>query len=109
MKETKTKESKMSQEKTKQHMKDAASIALKKLGQVKQIKDKKTKDDYKRMSLAELQKKAKEGYFELYSDPKPRNYVEVKYPNGKKEWVFVEDSKPTAKDGMGDYEVVYSE
>ncbi len=163
---------------SKQLMKDAASVALKKLGRVKkQVGDRKTKDalfneeevrargkkavvkeklitffkanpnpdddkvhafaeqngidpheleeeiykivtehvgmvkddDYKRMSLAELQKKAKEGYFELQSDPKPRNHVEVKYPDGKKEWVFVEDSKPTAKDGMGDYEVVYSD
>lgn len=55
--------------------------------------DKKTKDDYKRMTLAELQKKAKEGYFELQSDPKPRNHVEIKYPDGKKEWVFVEDQE----------------
>ena len=38
------------------------------------VKDKKTKDEYKRMSTAELQKKAKEGYFELQSDPKPRNH-----------------------------------
>ncbi len=57
------------------------------------VYDSKTKDDYKRMTLAELQKKAKKGYFELQSDPKPRNHVEVKYPDGKKEWVFVEDQE----------------
>jgi len=55
--------------------------------------DSKTKDDYKRIKLADLLKKAKEGYFELQSDPKPRNHVEIKYPDGKKEWVFVEDQE----------------
>lgn len=52
--------------------------------------DRKTKDDYKSMSLEELQDKAKQGYFELQSDPKLRNHVEIKYPNGKREWIFVE-------------------
>jgi hypothetical protein len=52
--------------------------------------DGKTKDDYKSMSLEELQDKAKQGYFELQSDPKLRNHVEIKYPNGKREWIFVE-------------------
>ena len=53
----------------------------------------KTKDDYKRMTVKELQDKAKQGYFELQGDLKPRNHVEVKYPDGKKEWVFVEDQE----------------
>lgn len=52
--------------------------------------DGKTKDDYRSMSLEELQDKAKQGYFELQSDPKLRNHVEIKYPNGKREWIFVE-------------------
>ncbi len=52
-----------------------------------------TGDGYKRMTLADLVKKAREGYFELQADPKPRNHVEVKYPDGKREWIFVEDRK----------------
>jgi len=59
----------------------------------KDSKIKGTKDDYKTMKLADLLKKAKEGYFELQSDPKPRNHVEIRYPNGKKEWIFVEDQE----------------
>jgi ribosome modulation factor len=62
-------------------------------------KDSKTKDagtssfGTKSMTIEELKKKAKEGQFEYWSDPKPRQHIEIRYPNGKTEQVWVEDSK----------------
>ena len=47
----------------------------------------------KQFTLEELKKRAKRGEFEIQSDPKPRQHVEIRYPNGKSEHVWVEDSK----------------
>jgi hypothetical protein len=47
----------------------------------------------KSFSKEELIKKAKQGEFEFTSDPKPRQHIEIRYPDGKREMVWVEDAK----------------
>lgn len=66
------------------------------------VGDSKTKDEKssfgtKQYTMAELLKKAKQGELELYGDPKPRQHVQVRFPNGKTEMVWVEDSKTKYK------------